>query len=79
MRDPVHLLAPSASRFALQFGLRRLFKRIQGVSARVLRLECPPLTSRTRSLWTDRSFVSPVGAAPLAVIKRYLENPQQVC
>ena len=54
-------------------------KRIKGVSSRVLRQEFPKLRSRIPSLWTNSYFVSTVGRAPLAVIKRYIENQKQVC
>ena len=58
---------------------REVNKRIKGVSSRVLRQEFPKLRSRIPSLWTNSYFVSTVGRAPLAVIKRYIENQKQVC
>ena len=75
MPDHVHLLASIDP----QFGVHRLVKRIKGVSSRVLRQEFPKLRSRIPSLWTNSYFVSTVGGAPLAVIKRYIENQKQVC
>jgi len=75
MPDHVRLLASIDP----QFGVHRLVKRIKGVSSRVLRQEFPKLRSRIPSLWTNSYFVSTVGRAPLAVIKRYIENQKQVC
>ena len=60
MTDHVHLLMA--------------VKRIKGRSSKILREEFPWLNSRLPSLWTNSDFVSTVGGAPLAVIKRYIEN-----
>ena len=60
MTDHVHLLMA--------------VKRIKGRSSKILREEFPWLNSRLPSLWTNSYFVSTVGGAPLAVIKRYIEN-----
>jgi putative transposase len=69
MPDHVHLLAEVDP----QFGVQRLAQRIKGRSSRVLRMEFPSL-HELPSLWTNSTFVSTVGGAPLAVIKRYIEN-----
>jgi putative transposase len=36
------------------------------------------LKSRLPTLWTNSYFVRPVGGAPLAVIKQYVENQKHV-
>jgi len=55
--------------------LRRSWvKAIKGRSSRVLREEFPYLKSRLPTLWTNSYFVATVGGAPLAVVKRYVEQ-----
>jgi len=49
-------------------------KAIKGRSSRVLREEFPHLKSRLPTLWTNSYFVATVGGAPLAVVKRYVEQ-----
>jgi putative transposase len=75
MPDHVHLLLAGVDP---QFGIHRLIKRIKGRSSRLLRQEFPALRSRLPTLWTNSYFVSTVGGAPLAVIKRYIENQKSV-
>ena len=70
MPDHVHLLVGVDP----QFGVHRLVKAIKGRSSRVLREEFPHLKSRLPTLWTNSYFVATVGGAPLAAIKRYVEN-----
>ena len=70
MPDHVHLLVEVDP----QFGVHRLVKAIKGRSSRVLREEFPHLKSRLPTLWTNSYFVTTVGGAPLAAIKRYVEN-----
>lgn len=74
MPDHVHLLVDIDP----QFGIHRLVKVIKGRSSRLLRQEFPWLRSRLPTLWTNSYFVSTVGGAPLAVIKRYIENQKYV-
>ena len=69
-RTHVHLLVEVDP----QFGVHRLVKAIKGRSSRVLREEFPHLKSRLPTLWTNSYFVATVGGAPLAAIKRYVEN-----
>ena len=69
MPDHVHLLVEVDP----QFGVQRLLQCIKGRSSRRLRQQFPHLR-RLPSLWTNSSFVSTVGGAPLAVVKRYVEN-----
>ncbi len=61
-----------------QFGIHRLVRLIKGRSSRLLRQEFPALKSRLPTLWTNSYFVSTVGGAPLAVIKKYVENQKNV-
>ena len=74
MPDHVHLLIEVDP----QFGIHRAVKQIKGVSSRVLRQEFSWLKSRIPTLWTNSYFVSTVGGAPLAVIKKYIENQKTV-
>lgn len=69
MPDHVHLLVevdPS-------FGVGRLVGLLKGRTSRRARAEFPHLR-RLPSLWTNSWFCSTVGGAPLAVVKRYVEN-----
>ena len=70
----VHLLVEADP----QFGIHRLVKLIKGRSSRLLRQEFPQLRSRLPTLWTNSYFVATVGGAPLATIKRYIENQKSV-
>lgn len=74
MPDHVHLLIEVDP----QYGIHRAVKQIKGVSSRVLRQEFSWLKSRIPTLWTNSYFVSTVGGAPLAVIKKYIENQKTV-
>jgi putative transposase len=57
-----------------QFGIHRLVKAIKGRSSRLLRQEFSPLRSRIPTLWTNSYFVATVGGAPLAVVKKYIQE-----
>lgn len=57
-----------------QFGIHRFVKAVKGRSSRLLRREFAPLRTRVPTLWTNSYFVSTVGGAPLAVIKKYIEQ-----
>jgi putative transposase len=70
MPDHVHVLVEVDP----QFGIHTLVKRMKGRSSRLLRQEFPKLKSRLPTLWTNSYFVSTVGGAPLAVIKKYIEE-----
>ena len=74
MPEHVHLLIEVEP----QFGIHRAVKQIKGFSSRVLREEFSWLKSRIPTLWTNSYFVSTVGGAPLAVIKKYIENQKTV-
>lgn len=61
-----------------QLGIHRAVKRIKGRTSHDLREEFPWLRSRIPSLWTNSYFVSTVGGAPLAAVKRYIESQKSV-
>ena len=61
-----------------QYGIHRAVRAIKGTTSMVLRSEFPTLRSRLPSLWTNSYFVSTVGGAPLAAIKKYIENQKNV-
>ena len=70
MPDHVHLLLEVDP----QFGIHKAIKTIKGKTSRILRSEFKSLTTRIPSLWTNSSFVSTVGGAPLSIIKQYIES-----
>lgn len=74
MPDHVHLLVEVDP----QFGIHRLVRLMKGRSSRLLRQEFPWLRSRLPTLWTNSYLVATVGGAPLAVIRRYIEQQKQV-
>ena len=68
--DHVHILAevdPS-------FGAMKFVRLCKGRSSRLLRQEFPALKTRLPTLWTDSTFLSTVGGAPLSVVKQYIES-----
>ena len=70
MPDHVHLLVDVDP----QFGVHNFIKRIKGRTSRILRKEFPHLTTKLPTLWTNSYFVSTVGGAPLAIVKKYIES-----
>ena len=73
MPDHVHLLAevdPS-------FGAMKFVRLCKGRSSRLLRQEFPTLRTRLPTLWTNATFLSTVGGAPLSVVKHYIESQQR--
>lgn len=74
MPDHVHLLVDCDP----QFGIAKLIRYMKGRSSRLLRQEFPWLKSRLPTLWTNSYFVSTVGGAPLATIKKYIEDQKSV-
>jgi putative transposase len=70
MPDHVHLLVEVDP----QFGIHKLVKAAKGRTSRVLREEFPSLRSRLPTLWTNSYFVATTGGAPLAAVKRYVEQ-----
>jgi len=61
-----------------QLGIHKAVKRIKGRTSHDLREEFPWLMKRLPTLWTSSCFVSTVGGAPLATVKRYIENQKGV-
>jgi putative transposase len=57
-----------------QLGVMKFIKLAKGRSARILREEFPELKTKLPNLWTNSSFVSTVGGAPLGIVKQYIEN-----
>ena len=74
MPEHVHLLVEVDP----QYGIHRLVKSLKGRSSRLLRQEFPHLRSRLPTLWTNSYFVATTGGAPLAAIKRYVEQQKHV-
>jgi putative transposase len=70
MPDHVHLLCEVNP----QFGIAKFVRLVKGRTSRYLGREFPQLRSRLPTLWTNSWFVATVGGAPLAVIKRYIEQ-----
>ena len=73
MLDHVHILCEVDP----QFGVNKFIKKVKGRSSRILREEFPSLKSRIPTLWTNSTFCSTVGGAPLEVIKQYIENQKK--
>jgi putative transposase len=74
MPDHLHLLVECDP----QFGIHRLVRLLKGRSSRLLRQEFPGLRRKLPTPWTTRYFVSPVGGAPLAVMKQSIEKQKHV-
>jgi putative transposase len=74
MPDHVHSLVEVDP----QLGVHRFVKLAKGRPSRFLRQEFPWLRSRLPTLWTNSYAVLTVGGAPLAVIKRYIEDQERV-
>ena len=73
MPDHVHLLIEVDP----QFGINRAVRSIKGFSSHVLRREFKELTTRLPTLWTNSYFVSSIGGAPLAAVKKYIESQKR--
>jgi putative transposase len=74
MPDHVHVLVECDP----QFGIAKLVRYFKGRSSRLLRKEYPWLKSRLPTLWTNSYFCSTVGGAPIAGIKKYIEDQKNV-
>lgn len=70
MPDHVHLLVEVDP----QYGVHRLVKAVKGRTSRVLRAEFPSLKSKLPTLWTNSYFVATTGGAPIAAVKKYVEQ-----
>jgi len=69
-QDHVHILLDVDP----QYGVHRAVKNIKSRTSRLLRQEFPSLRTRVPTLWTNSYFVSSVGGAPLAQIKKYIQD-----
>ena len=72
-KDHIHILAEIDP----QFGVMKFVQKAKGRSSRLLRDEFHHLKTKLPTLWTNSSFISTVGGAPLETIKQYIENQQR--
>ena len=70
MPDHVHLLCEMDR----QLGIAKCVCLVKGRTTHHLRREFDFLRSRLPTLWTNSWFVATVGGAPLATIKRYIQE-----
>jgi putative transposase len=70
MPDHVHLLCEVDQ----QFDIVKFVRLVKGCTSHHLRREFDFLRSRLPTLWTNSWFVATVGGAPLATIKRYIQE-----
>ena len=70
MPDHVHLLCEMDR----QLGIAKCVCLVKGRTTHHLRREFDFLRSRLPTLWTNSWFVATLGGAPLAVIKRYIQE-----
>lgn len=71
----VHLLVE----YPPQVQLSRLVNSLKGVSSRLLRRDHPEVQRHYwsgRRLWSRSYFAASVGGAPIAVLRRYIEQQQ---
>jgi len=73
MPDHVHLLCEVDP----QYGIAKFVRMVKGRSSRLLRAEFPQLKKRIPTLWTNSTFISTVGGAPLAIVKQYIEQQKR--
>lgn len=59
-----------------QFGVMKFIRLAKGRSSKLLRDEFHHLKTKLPTLWTNSSFISTVGGAPLEIVKQYIENQQ---
>lgn len=71
-KDHIHILADIDP----QFGVMSFVKKCKGRSSRILRKEFHHLKTKLPTLWTNSSFISTVGGAPLEIVKQYVEKQQ---
>jgi len=71
-KDHIHILAEIDP----QFGVMKFVKKAKGRSSKILRDEFHHLRTKLPTLWTNSSFITTVGGAPLEIVKQYIENQQ---
>mgnify|MGYP000476387301 FL=1 len=59
-----------------QFGVMKFIRLAKGRSSKLLRDEFQHLKTKLPTLWTNSSFISTIGGAPLEIVKQYIENQQ---
>lgn len=71
-KDHIHILIDIDP----QFGIMKFIRLAKGRSSKLLREEFYHLKTKLSTLWTNSSFISTVGGAPLEIVKQYIENQQ---
>lgn len=71
-KDHIHILIDIDP----QFGVIKFIRLAKGRSSKLLRDEFQHLKTKLPTLWTNSSFISTVGGAPLEIVKQYIENQQ---
>lgn len=71
-KDHIHILIDIDP----QFGVMKFIRLAKGRSSKLLRDEFRHLKTKLPTLWTNSSFISTVGGAPLEIVKQYIENQQ---
>ncbi|MEA1914357.1 MAG: IS200/IS605 family transposase [Campylobacterota bacterium] len=71
-KDHIHILVDLDP----QFGVMKFIRLAKGRSSKILRSEFHHLKTKLPTLWTNSSFISTVGGAPLEIVKQYIENQQ---
>jgi len=71
-RDHVHLLV----RYPPALSIGTLVRRLKGATSRLLRLARPDIVQRFWQgvLWSPSYFATSCGGAPIAVIRKYIEQ-----
>jgi putative transposase len=59
-----------------QFGVMKFIRLAKGRSSKLLRDEFQHLKTKLPTLWTNSSFISTIGGAPLEIVKQDIENQQ---
>ena len=54
----------------------KFIRLAKGRSSKLLRDEFQHLKTKLPTLWTNSSFISTIGGAPLEIVKQYIENQQ---
>ena len=71
-KDHIHILIDIDP----QFGVIKFIRLAKGRSSKLLRDEFQHLKTKLPTLWTNSSFISTIGGAPLEIVKQYIENQQ---
>mgnify|MGYP006359772633 FL=1 len=71
-KDHIHILIDIDP----QFGIMKFIRLAKGRSSKLLRDEFQHLKTKLPTLWTNSSFISTIGGAPLEIVKQSIENQQ---